>query len=480
MIDLENHVGGTWRPGSGAPTASIDPSAPSRVVARFRLSTATDVDAAVASAADAGPGWAAENIHQRAHHLRRTAEILRERTDAIAADLTAEQGKITAVARGEVERAATVFEFFAQDAVQPLGESYGSPRPKERILTHRVPVGPTLVITPWNVPLAIPAWKIAPALVHGNTVVWKPSEHVPLVASHLVRALTDAGLPPGVCNMVLGDGSAASRALADPAVKACTFTGSTAIGLAVEQAAAARHIPALTEMGGMNAAIVLADADLEFAAEQIVAAATGWSGQRCTATSRVIVEREVAERFEKLLLAAVQLQRIGDPRDPSVQLGPVTTRRQFDELGAAVELAGRSGGEVLSGGPSGSAEEGFFVEPIVIRGLPADHRLARDEVFGPLIVLLEAADLDEALTVANDSAFGLAGSLFTRDLDSALDAVDRFDVGVLHVNSESTGADPHVPFGGFKQSGTPHKEMGRSARDFFTRVKTVYLRSGAR
>ncbi|MCE0765585.1 aldehyde dehydrogenase family protein [Pseudonocardia kujensis] len=479
MNDLRNYIDGIWRPGGGRPCESIDPAVPTRVVARWRLATDSDVDAAVAAASAASVGWARENIHERAQYLRRAAVLLRERAAGIAADLTAEQGKIAGVARGEVERAASILDFFAHDAVQSLGESYSSPRPKELILTHRVPVGPTLVVTPWNVPLAIPAWKIAPALVHGNTVVWKPSEHVPLVATHLMEALADAGLPAGVCNMVLGGGSAASRALEAPVIKACTFTGSTAVGLAIEHAAAARHIPVLTEMGGMNAAIVLDDADLDLAAEQIVAAATGWSGQRCTATSRVVVQRGVAERFTKMLQDTVALLRVGDPLDATVEVGPVTTRRQFDELADAAARARRDG-ELLAGGVAGAAEDGYFVSPMLVRGLPAGHELARTEIFGPLVVIMEADDLDDALAEANDSDFGLSGSLFTRDLDCVLEALDRFDVGVLHVNSESTGADPHVPFGGFKLSGTPHKEMGQSARDFFTRVKTVYLRSGSR
>lgn len=479
MRNLKNFIDASWRPGGGEPSDSIDPAAPARVVARWQLATDSDVDAAVTAASAASAGWARENINRRAQYLRCAAGLLRERTADIAADLTAEQGKIAGVARGEVERAASILDFFAQDAVQPLGEHYSSPRPKERILTHRVPVGPTLVVTPWNVPLAIPAWKIAPALVHGNTVVWKPSEHVPLVATRLMEALADAGLPAGVCNMALGDGAAASRALADPAIRACTFTGSTAVGLAVEQAATARHIPVLTEMGGMNAAIVLNDADLDLAAEQIVAAATGWSGQRCTATSRVIIQRGVSDRFTKMLHDAMTQQRVGDPLDVTVQVGPVTTRRQFDELADAAALARRDG-ELLTGGVTGAAGDGYFVTPMLVRGLPADHELVTREIFGPLVVILEADDLDEALAQANDSDFGLSGSLFTRDLDCALEALDRFDVGVLHINSESTGADPHVPFGGFKLSGTPHKEMGPSARDFFTRVKTIYLRGGSR
>ena len=385
-------------------------------------------------------------------------------------------------AMSSASRASSVASFrerLRSLATAAQGELYASPRAGEQILTSRVPVGPVAIITPWNVPIAIPAWKIAPALLHGNTIVWKPARLTPLLAYRLMQALVDAGLPAGVCNLVLSDSSLGEALLTDRRIRACSFTGSTEVGRHLIALGAQHGVRVQAEMGGKNAAIVFEDADLDWAADQVLSAAMLSAGQRCTATSRALVARS---RYEELVEALAQRSRelrVGDPLAPSTQIGPLAGGSQRRQVLEYYRAAQAEGAEVIAGG--GAIEDGsggYYVEPTVVIGAGPGHVVFEEEVFGPLLAVLPFDSEADALALANRGRYGLAGAVFSRDLERVLSVVERFEVGVLHVNSESCGADPHVPFGGVKDSGTSHREMGTAARDFYTELRTVYLRAG--
>jgi alpha-ketoglutaric semialdehyde dehydrogenase len=477
VVEVSHFIAGTWVAGSGEEQHNPEPARPSSSVSTFHAATDAEFESALASGASAFPAWRHTPMHERAQILLRTAEMLESESEELATLIAREQGKAITTARGEVGRAAGIFRYFSHDADTPTGSVYASPRKGERIITDRVPLGQILCITPWNVPLAIPSWKIAPALAHGNTVLWKPSTVTPGIAMRLVEILNEAGLPPGVCNLVLGSGPQAERALRDERIAACTFTGSTPVGRHLITVGASRGIEVLAEMGGKNAAIVLADADVDWAARQVTSAAMGWSGQRCTATSRVVVEAPIVDQFTDALLAKVNELKMGDPLDPRTDLGPVATRQQFDSIAQLVGAGLDDGADAITGGVSQRDESGgYYVTPTLVRNVAATNPLFSTEVFGPVAAIVTAGSVDEAFRLANHGTYGLSGSVFTASIDRVLHAFDEFDIGILHVNSESTGADPHVPFGGFGDSGSHHKEMGETARDFFTKTRTIYLR----
>ncbi|MCD6639782.1 MAG: aldehyde dehydrogenase family protein, partial [Nocardioides sp.] len=429
-------------------------------------------------AAEAAGGWARTPVKERAAVLVRAADILDSHADEFGAELTREEGKTLPEGIAEVRRAAEILRFNAEEAHRPAGEMFHSPRRGERIIVARKPLGVVAAITPWNFPIAIPAWKIAPALVHGNVVVWKPASLVPLLAFRLAQALNDAGLPPGVLTLVIGPGRIGQALVEHPGVHALTFTGSTEIGTELMKTCAALRKPVQTEMGGKNAAVVLADADLDRAARAIVSGAMVSTGQKCTATSRLVVERDVEDDLLDRIDALVEALQVGDGLDPAVAIGPAASGSAQRDITRAVKHAQAEGATLRAQSALpriGGSEDGYFVRPCVLT-LP-DTRAAvwREEVFGPVLASVSAVDRDHAFALANDSDFGLSGSVFTSNLGAALDAVSHFDVGVLHVNSETTGADPHVPFGGVKASGYGPKEQGRASREFFTTTTTVYL-----
>lgn len=477
-VALSNYIDGQWVEGGGAEVCSRNPTRPDELVGQFRYATLEGMEHALASGEKASAMWRAMPIDQRARILRAASQILDHRADIIARDICRELGRPLKACRGEVARASTVLRYFAHDAETATGSVYASPRGSEQIFTERRPLGQVLCITPWNVPLAIPAWKIAPALIHGNTVLWKPSDLTPLIARHLAESLAEAGLPPGVLNLVYAEPEVTESAIRDPRISAVSFTGSTPVGQHLRKVGAEAGIDVLAEMGGKNAAVVLKDADIEWAVDQTVSAAMGWSGQRCTATSRVIIEKPIFEEFLRLFVEKVAALEVGDPSvDPDV--GPVVSQRQFDSIATILRAGLAQGGRVVVGGvPERDVNGGYFVKPTVIVDIDVDNPLYREEIFGPVAVIVPAENVADALALANDGPYGLSGSVFTSNLEALSAILDEFDVGVLHVNSESTGADVHVPFGGFGASGTSHKEMGESARDFFTKTRTIYMRAG--
>lgn len=479
---LRHLIAGEWRTGDGDELVDVNPARPHETVAAGRLAQDRDLDQAVDAARDAFPRWAATPHHLRARVLDRAADILDAHAEPWGEELSWEEGKTRAEGIGEVRRAAEILRYYASEASRPAGEVFASPRPGEQIHVIHRPVGVIAVVTPFNFPIAIPAWKIAPALSYGNTVVWKPASLVPLLAVRLAEALVEAGLPEGVLSLLIGDGALGGRLVEHPGVDAVTFTGSTSVGRSLIAACGRLARPVQTEMGGKNAAVVLADADLELAAGEVLAGAFRSAGQKCTATSRLVVEEPVADEFLALLTKRASALRVGDPLEAGTDMGPVVSLKARDEIQRAVDAgAARAGVHLLTGGRPYDDDRmtGAFLPPTVVE-LAGDDPLWREELFGPVLCVRRARDIREAFTLANDSDYGLSAAVFTDDLRAVAAATDQVDVGALHINSETAGADPHVPFGGAKQSAYGPKEQGRVAREFFTRTKTVYVRPSER
>lgn len=472
-------IGANWREGRGDHFTSVNPSHPDHVVGEGTLADTTDIDDAVRAASEAESGWSSTPHHGRAAVLGRAAAIVESNAEVWGVELAIEEGKTAPEGVGEVLRAAQVLRYCAGEADREAGEIFNSPRRGERILVARRPVGVVGVITPFNFPIAIPAWKIAPALSYGNTVVWKPAGTVPVLAMHLAEALREAGLPPGVLNLVPANGRDAQHLVDHPGIDAITFTGSTTVGRAIAASGAARGVPVQAEMGGKNPAVVLEDADLDLAIEQVMLGAFRSAGQKCTATSRLIVHQAVADDFLAELARRASSLVVGDAVADGTQMGPVVSAAARTDVQRGIDEAIAEGARPLAGGRAyaeGVIGDGYFVPPTVLELASERAAVWREELFGPVLCVRRATDAEDAFRLANDSAFGLSAAVFTRDLAKALDSIDHLDVGILHVNSETAGADPHVPFGGAKKSGLGPKEQGRASREFFTHTTTVYLR----
>jgi aldehyde dehydrogenase (NAD+) len=469
-------IGGGWQ--AAAETYErFDPASLERSTGLFAMASAEHVEAAYESASAAQPAWGATPAPQRAEVLRAAADLLEAQVEEASHRLTSDMGKAVRDARGEVLRSVAILRYFSGELLQPIGEMYASADPSTMLLTVEEPLGVVGVITPWNFPFAIPTWKLAPALGFGNSVVWKPAEAASGSAVLLAETLAAAGLPDGVLNLVTGKGRAMSPALTgDPRLAALTFTGSGGVGVRLRQAVADRNVKVQLELGGKNPAIVLADADLKDAALQVVRGAMLSTGQRCTATSRVYVERSVAPRFQELLRGQLQELVVGDPFDQLTDVGPLASAEQRETVAAYLKIAREEQAEVIAGGTIDD-DDGCFVAPTVLGHVRADSRLMREEIFGPVLVLEEIDGFEEALDAANDTEFGLSSALFTRDIGKAMTFVRRTQSGVVHVNRETAGVEPHVPFGGLKGSSSMSREQGKAARQFFTTTKTVYLRS---
>jgi len=471
--EIQQLVGGEWRSGRGKPIDSRNPARPDEIVAAGSAATSDDVTEAVVAARRAARGWRRTPMHERAAVLRRAGELLDERAADVGLELTLEEGKTLVEGIGEVRRAAEILRFNAGQADREVGEVFASPRSGERIVVVHKPVGVVGVVTPWNFPIAIPAWKIAPALIHGNTVVWKPASIVPLLAMRLAEALHDAGLPAGVLSLIIGPGALGSQIAGAPGVNAVTFTGSTGIGTGLLELCAPLRRPVQAEMGGKNAAVVFADADLELAAEQIVLGAMRSTGQKCTATSRLVVDETVAGDLRALIAEHIDRLVVGDGTRPEVAVGPVSSGGAQCEIRTMIHDALGEGARIVA--QADAPTDGYYVPPTVLE-VDVQQAIWREEVFGPVLAMTTGKGEEQILDLANDSEFGLSAAVFTRDLARTLRVMDELEVGVLHLNAESAGADPHVPFGGAKDSGIGPKEQGRASREFFTYTTTAYLR----
>jgi alpha-ketoglutaric semialdehyde dehydrogenase len=447
---------------------SRSPQNPADVIVAVEPAAAAQVSELIRRARSAQPAWAG-SAAARSTALNRAADALAEAADEFADLIVREVGKPRTEADGEAARSIAILRYYAQQVFDPMGELH-EPSASGLLFTRRRPLGVAGLITPWNFPLAIPLWKAAPALAFGNTVVLKPAPEATGVALRLAEVLA-AVLPPGVFAAVAGDVEAGQAIVANADV--VSFTGSVTAGRAVAAAAMARGIPVQAEMGGQNPAIVLHDADHAMAATHIAAAAMGFAGQKCTATKRVIVVGD-PEPFRKALVTAVEALVLGDPAQATTEVGPVIDEAARNRVVEAAGTAVAAGGRLLTGGLAIEGA-GWFVAPTVVEAVPADHLLARDEVFGPICLLQTAADLDEAIELANGVQYGLAAALYTRDLNAALAAADRLEAGLVKVNAPTSGVDFYLPFGGHKASSIGGREQGKAARDFYTSVHTVTL-----
>ncbi len=459
---------------------TTDPADARVVVAEYALGGAADAAAAVAAAKTAFPKWAAQTSVARGRILAKASQLIEARKGELAELLVREEGKTITEATGEVQRSADIFRFYGGLGYQLGGQTIPHDLPGNLMFTRREPLGVVGLITPWNFPIAIPAWKMAPALVCGNTVVLKPASQAPAMALELAKVLAEAGLPAGVLNVVTGDGRPfAAELAANPAVQGVSFTGSTAVGRSIYQSLAPRMVRAQMEMGGKNPTIVLADADLDLAATLVARAGFGLTGQACTATSRVIVERPVLAAFTEKLVAQAKGWKVGPGLAAGVQMGPAVSEAELQGNLDYLQIARTEGAKLLWGGErltEGDLAHGWFMQPAVIGDVTPSMRIAREEVFGPVVAVIAVDSFDEALAVANSVDVGLSASLVTRDFKKAMLYAERIEAGVVKVNQISTGLALQAPFGGVKSSSTDSfREQGVAALDFYTRSKTVYL-----
>ena len=469
-----NLIAGEWRYGGGSP--NINPSDITDVIGDFAQASVEDATDAIASAQQASAGWAHSDPLTRHKVLSSAAREIAERSDELGRLLSREEGKTLLEGTAEVVRASQILDFFAGETLRLSGELAPSTRPGVGVEITREPIGVVGIITPWNFPMAIPAWKIAPALAYGCTVVFKPAELVPACAWALVDALHRAGLPPGVLNLVMGRGSIVGQAiLDDPRVEAITFTGSQATGRRVAYACAANMRRCQLEMGGKNPLVILDDADLDVAVNCAIDGAFYSTGQRCTASSRLIVTERIHNRFIEACIERLRRLRVGHALSSDSDIGPVVDQTQLNQDLEYIEVARREGGSLRYGGDRPQREtEGYFLTPALITETRPEMRINREEVFGPVASVIRVRDYDEALAVANDTEFGLSSGICTTSLKQATHFKRNIETGMVMVNLPTAGVDPHVPFGGRKGSNLGPREQGRYAIEFFTEIKTAY------
>ncbi len=471
----ENFIAGEWTPSrSGRTYERHNPWKPSEIVGEFPSSDGTDAEAALSAAEAAAREWGRMPAAKRGAFLAKAADAIEARVEEIAQDMTREMGKPLRESRIEAARAAAIFRFFSGEGWRPVGALYEQSATGAAVYTRRRPLGVVALITPWNFPAAIPAWKTAPALAYGNSVVLKLAQDSPLTGLHLARALQEADLPEGVLNVVVGRGSDVGEPLVtDPRVKAVSFTGSVPVGEGVREHAMRLGKRVQLELGGHNPLIVADDADLGGAVQAAYAGAFWSAGQKCTATRRIYVQDGIYGQFRDALLERIADGKVGDPSDPDTEVGPIVNERQFEDVLAGIARGRGEGGSVLAGGERGD-DEAYLVPPTVFEDVADDAFLSCEEVFGPVTSLYRFQTIDEAIARANAVRFGLSAGVFTRNLATAQQCVDGLEAGILHVNSQTAGADVHVPFGGSKESGYGPHEQGRAAMEFYTEEITVY------
>ncbi|HKD05536.1 MAG TPA: aldehyde dehydrogenase family protein [Bryobacteraceae bacterium] len=474
-----NYINGEWAPVSRT-FENRNPANTDEVVGVFAKGSAADIDSAAAAAEAALPGWSSMPAPARGNILYKAAEILEKKFDQLGAEMTREEGKTLPEAKGEVRRAINIFRYFAGEGSRLDGVMVPSERERVHVFAVRKPIGVVGLITPWNFPIAIPAWKMAPALICGNTIVVKPASVSPLSAWRIVEALHEAGIPKGVVNFVAGSGGELGEAMvkAKP-IKAISFTGSNDVGHWLHNEASKRRLRIQLEMGGKNPTIVLADADLKSAVENVANAAFFSTGQKCTATSRAIVEDAIYDKFIAALVERTKALKVGDGMQPGIEIGPCVDKGQLDTVLKYVDIGSKESGAPLCGGKrltGGAYDKGYFVEPTVFGDVKPEHTIAREEIFGPVLAVMRAKDFDDAMRIANDIPFGLSSSIQTTNLSRAMDYVYRAEAGLLTINLPSAGVEYQLPFGGTKDSSFGPKEQGPAALDFYSDFKTVYLK----
>jgi alpha-ketoglutaric semialdehyde dehydrogenase len=475
-----NYIDGKWQASRvGHTFEDLNPANKMDVIGVFPRSDASDVDAAVKAAQGHYPRWRKVPAPRRAEIMFRAAEIMVQRKDELARLMTREMGKVLNEASGDVQEAIDMTYYIAGEGRRLFGQTSPSELPDKFAMSVRVPIGVVVAITPWNFPLAIPSWKLIPALVAGNTVVFKPAEDTPLMAQRLVEILLEAGLPEGVLNLVQGIGEEAGAALvAHPDVNLVSFTGSCETGREVAKVCAEHYTKISLEMGGKNPIIIMDDADLDLALEGAVWGAFGTTGQRCTAASRLIVHRAVLREFTEGLVQRTQQLRLGDGLLPTTDVGPLINEAQLKRVHGYTQIARQEGAKILTGGQiytEGNCAKGFFYAPTIFADVNSDMRIAQEEIFGPCPAIMAVNSLEEAIDVANSTTYGLSSAIYTRDVNKAFIAMRDLEAGITYVNSSTIGAEVHLPFGGVKHTGNGHREGSQAVLDVFTEWKTLYI-----
>lgn len=475
-----NFIGGEWvAPSTGKHFENRNPARESEVIGLWPESGPDDVARAVEVANRAFLSWREVPAPTRGLVLKKAGDLLAQRKEELARAMTREMGKVLEETRGDVQEAIDTAYYAGTEGRRLFGHTVPSELPSRWAMSFRRPIGACGIITPFNFPIAVPSWKIFPALLCGNAVIWKPAEDVPHSAELFAEVLAEAGVPPGVFNVVHGLGPAAGKALVEhPSVPVLSFTGSTEVGALIGETAGRMHKRLSLEMGGKNAMTVLADADLDLALDGVLWGAFGTTGQRCTATSRLLLHEAVHDAFVQRLADAAARLRLGDGLQPETQVGPLIHRAALEKVERYVEIARKEGCEIACGGARASGpglDEGFFFQPTLLLGVKPGMRVEQEEIFGPVLSVVKVRDLDEAIRVNNGVRYGLSSSIYTRDVGAAFRAMTEFDNGITYVNAPTIGAEAHLPFGGTKQTGNGHREGGWQVYDFYTETKVVYV-----
>jgi alpha-ketoglutaric semialdehyde dehydrogenase len=476
---FRHFIAGKWVESQGGGTfESVNPADTRDVIGRFQQGTKADVAMAVKAAETAWPAWRAMPAPKRGEILYRFGSLMAEHKEPLSRAMTREMGKVLVEARGDVQEGIDIAFLMAGEGRRMFGDTVPSELPDKWAMSVRQPIGIAGIITPWNFPIAIPCWKTMPALVTGNTVVFKPASDTPHSATLLVELMDEAGFPAGTVNLVTGTGSEVGDAIVEsPDVSVISFTGSSETGKAIAQRAARRLKRVSLELGGKNAVVVMADADLDLAADGILWSAFGTTGQRCTACSRVVVERDAVEPLLSRLEHGARRLRLGSGLDESVDVGPLINRAAVEKVSSYVDV-GRTEAELVLGGEAprdGDLANGHFFAATIFSGAKPMDRIAQEEIFGPVLSVVPVADYDEAVTAVNQTRYGLSASIFTRDVNLAFRAMRDLETGIVYVNAGTTGAEVHLPFGGWKETGNGHREAGHIALDTYTEWKSIYV-----
>ncbi|MCS7230130.1 MAG: aldehyde dehydrogenase family protein [Candidatus Kryptonium sp.] len=477
---FKNYINGKWVDAkSGKTFENRNPANWDDLIGVFPKSSAEDVEEAVKAAKKAYQSWRLVPPPKRADIIKKAADLLVQRKEEIAREMTREMGKILLETRGDVQEGIDTGYYAAGEGRRLFSFTTTSELPNKFAMAIRLPVGVAGLITPWNFPMAIPTWKIFPALVAGNTVVFKPASDTPKTATTLVQILEEAGVPEGVVNLVHGGGNEVGMAIVrHPDIDLISFTGSTAVGKILSREAANTLKRVSLEMGGKNAQIVLEDANLELALDGVVWGAFGTSGQRCTATSRLILHEAIYDQFIEMLVERVKKLKVGNGLDESTEMGPIINEAQLNKIHEYVEIGKQEGAKLLIGGhrlTGGEYDKGWFYAPTIFVDVHPKMRIAQEEIFGPVLSVIKVKSFEEAIEVINDSAYGLSSSIYTRDVNKAFRAIRDIQAGITYINAPTIGAETHLPFGGVKQTGNGHREGGWTVFDFFTEIKTVYV-----
>jgi aldehyde dehydrogenase (NAD+) len=479
-MKFQNYIDGKWTDSkTGRTFENRNPANWSEVIGTFPLSNREDVDQAVKAARRAFESWRLVPAPKRGDIMKKVGDLLTKYKEEIAQQMTREMGKVLLETRGDVQEGIDTAYYASSEGRRLFGHTVPSELPNKFNMAMRVPIGVAAVITPWNFPMAIPTWKIFPALLCGNTVVFKPASDTPATATRLVEILLEAGVPPGVINLVHGGGSEVGIGLVEhPEVDLVSFTGSTGVGKRISEIASKTLKRVSLELGGKNAQIVMDDANLELALEGVLWGAFGTTGQRCTATSRLIVHEKVYDKFVGMLVDHTKKLRLGDGLKPNVDVGPCVNEGQQQTVDEYVKIGTGEGAKLLAGGrvaKSGDLANGWFYEPTVLGDVTPSMRVAREEIFGPVLSVIKIKTLEEAIDVSNNTTYGLSSSIYTQDINNAYRAIRDIRAGITYVNSPTIGAEAHMPFGGVKETGNGHREGGWTVYEFFSEWKTVYV-----